>query len=126
MTDWLLIALGASGWAVALIGLTVQAQRQRRDKLRRALELRARLRPYLLRRAAEEGLETRASSATTADAILDELGELAIALQRRERGEEGATGEGDTLSMAVSDTLPADSGSSQRSDLLKTDLVNDD
>ncbi|MCA9671521.1 MAG: hypothetical protein KC503_38250 [Myxococcales bacterium] len=119
MNDWLLIALGASGWAIALIGFAVSSQRQRREKLRRALELRARLRPYLLRRTAEAGLPPRETAGTSADEILDELVELATALQRHERGESEHAAEADTMSMAVSDTLPADSGSGQRADLLK-------
>jgi hypothetical protein len=98
------LALCAAGWIVAALVVALLPTRIHRRHLRRALQLRTAVRPYLHRRAVEAGLEVGDAPGAGADAIFDDICDLAEALTRHERAAASPVVTIDTL--AVSDTQP--------------------
>lgn len=103
---WLMVVAGASGWFVAVVLLLVLPSRARRRSLMQALRLRAQVVPYLQRRALEAGIDTSAQLSThDAEEIVDHLCLMAGRLSEQERSQVEL---GDTVNLAVSDTMPID------------------
>lgn len=100
----LLVLLCVAGWVVAMVAVALLPAQIRRRELRRALRLRASVRPYLQRRALEAALDVPEAPAATADAIVDDICSLAAALTSHERVDLGTAETVNTL--AVSDTQP--------------------
>jgi hypothetical protein len=102
--SWVLIVAGATGWALALVLLLVLPARSRRQALRLALRLRSQVRPYLQRRALEAKLDVApAEQVQDPEQIVDDICQLADNLTQHERSQIEL---GDTMNMAVSDTMP--------------------
>jgi hypothetical protein len=99
-----LIGLAASGWVVAAVLLFLLPARARRKALQNSLRLRAHVRPYLQMRAMDTKLDLPpARGSHDPDAILEDLCQLARRLAEHERSQMEL---GDTMNVAVSDTVP--------------------
>jgi len=103
--SWLLIVGGAAGWVLALVLVFVLPARSRRQALRLGLRLRAQVRPYLQRRALDAKLDAAPAADQVQDPeqIVDDICTLAESLTQHERSQIEL---GDTMNMAVSDTMP--------------------
>jgi len=119
--EWVLILAAASGWTLVAVLMVVLPSRARRGSQQAVLRLRAHVEPYLLRRAADVQLDP-APGATdptaAADEILDNVCALADRLIERERHQVAL---GDTMNIAVSDTMPL-----QTNEVLKAEKLGDD
>jgi hypothetical protein len=104
---WLLGGAAFAGWMCVAVLVFLSGQFQRRS-MQAALRLRASVEPYLRRRAAEidEVPPRPTDPSSSPDQILRSLCDLADRLMEHERRQVAL---GDTLNVAVSDTMPVDS-----------------
>lgn len=108
---WILVALAGAGWILAIILLVTLPERHRREAKRVSLRLRAHVEPYLMRKASEHGMKDLPSTTSPSqhpDQILHAVCTLADRLTEHERAQIEL---GDTMNMAVSDTMPLSMGS---------------
>jgi hypothetical protein len=99
-----LFGLAAAGWILAVLLLFLLPARARRKALQNSLRLRAHVRPYLQVRALETKLDLPpAEESQDPDAILEDLCQLSRRLAEHERSQMEL---GDTMNVAVSDTVP--------------------
>jgi hypothetical protein len=99
-----LATLAGVGWVVAIVLFLVLPARERRRALQVSLRLRAHVRPYLQIRALEAKLDIPSPSDThEPDEIVDDLCDLTRKLYDHERSQMEL---GDTVNVAVSDTMP--------------------
>lgn len=104
---WVMVALAAVGWATVIALLMILPARQRRTAIRRCLRVQSEIEPYLRRRAEELELELpERRSCTDPEGVLDSACGLARQLTERERSQVAL---GDTVNLAISDTMPSDS-----------------
>ena len=105
---WICVVLSVAGWVAALAILLVLPAAGRRRALQLSLRLRANLRPYLLRRAMDVGVDVSEPPEThDTEAIIDDLCEVTRKLVEHERSQMET---GDTVDMATSNTMPLDTG----------------
>lgn len=107
---WLLTTLAVVGWVVALVATLVLPARARREGIQLGLRLRSNLRPYLLRRAMEAGIdapEPQPEQVSSLEQIVDDLCAVTRRLVDHERSQMEL---GDTMNIATSKTQPMDTG----------------
>ena len=114
--DALLLIAALSGWLAAIGCLLWLGAAARRRQLRAALALRARLLPYLRRRASELGVEApeRDTRLADADEVVRAICDLAERLADAERPRPPATEPHE----AIADTLPVGNAGTGRGDAL--------
>jgi hypothetical protein len=104
--NWVLVFAAAAGWIVVVLLLAVLPGRSRRQIRRSCLRLRSHVEPYLLRRGTEAGLQPPlepTDPSRESEQIVDALCEMADRLTAHERTQVEL---GDTVNLAVSDTMP--------------------
>lgn len=114
--SWILVAVAGAGWILSVALLVILPERYRREAKKSSLRLRAHVAPYLKRRASEVGLQTPPLTAPPSqppEEMLQAICDLADRLAEHERAQLEL---GDTMNMAVSDTMPVGI-----SDIKKTD-----
>lgn len=104
MNGLLWVVMAGIGWGVAVVAIVIAAVQSRRS-IELALRLRARVEPYLRRRASELDGEPPVASDPTAgpEAIVEAACTLADRLVAKERKQVEL---GDTLNVGASDTMP--------------------
>ena len=108
--NWLLTILAVVGWVVALVATLALSARARRHGIQLGLRLRSNLRPYLLRRAMEAGIdapEPQPEQVSSLEQVVDDLCTVTRRLVDHERSQMEL---GDTMNIATSKTQPMDTG----------------